>query len=247
MSAVATAVIGIVCFLGARELTSGGVAAAQRQLTPTSEVEAMLDRQAASDPMTSAIAEYFPNEWSEMRLAMAEDIKSSISSVEIERRAHARSRQFMVENAAATAASPTTPLLAAAKAETLLISQLQQENEQYCADFAVRGLQAGTRPSETAINLVGQAARARVIATRQGLDSPTRRAAPSDEDWGAVLDEMTRRGATEAMFNSLSDSSAASPQLQCSGGVIMYQAITSLPAEQGARVYAEVAKEAAKL
>ena len=39
---VAAVIVGGVAFVGAKQLTSGGIATAQRALTPTAEVEAQL-------------------------------------------------------------------------------------------------------------------------------------------------------------------------------------------------------------
>lgn len=246
LSTAAAVVVGALCFLGAKQLTSGGIASAQRALTPTAEVERRLDEMASGDPMLSAIADAFPAEWRAMRAEFANDIKSNLSRSEVERRAHARSRTFIISRASSTASAPSPALLNVVTAESLLISQLQMENEQACADFAMRGLQPGSRLSPAAVDLVGRAARARVLATREGLDVPTNREAASDDDWGAVLAAMEARGATPELLEAFSNPSAATAQQQCGGGVYLYQAVAGLPTEQAARVFAEMTREAAK-
>lgn len=246
LSTVAAVVVGAICFAGAKQLTSGGISSAQRAMTPKAEVERMLNERASADPMLSAISGAFPDEWETMRSELADDIKSSISSSEVESRAHARSRAFMLSKAASTAAAPSASLVAVANAEASLISHLQRENQQACADFAVRGLQPGTDLTPAAITLIGQAARARVFATREGVDSPVNRGPASDDDWAAVLAAMEARGASAENLQAFSNPSAANTQQQCDGGVYLYQAVASLPQEQAAKVFAEMTLEAAK-
>lgn len=246
LSTAAAVVVGAICFVGAKQLTSSGVSSAQRALTPKAEVERMLDERASADPMLGALSEAFPAEWGAMRAELANDIKSSISSTEVERRAHARSRAFMTSRASSTASAPNASLVAVANAEALLIAQLQRENEQACADFAMRGIQPGSTLSQTAVDLIGRAARARVFATREGIDSPISRRAASDDDWGAVLDAMEARGATAEHLGAFSNPSAATAEQQCASGVYLYQAVASLSEEQAATVFAEMTVEAAK-
>lgn len=246
LSTAAAVVVGAICFVGAKQLTSGGVSSAQRASTPKAEVERMLDERASADPMLSAISEAFPEEWEAMRSELADDVKSSISSSEVESRAHFRSRAFMLSKATSTAAASAASLVAVAKAEAGLISHLQGENQQACADFAVRGLQPGTDLSPAALSLIGQAARARVLATREGVDSPVNRGPASDDDWAAVLGAMEARGASAENLQAFSNPSAATTRQQCDGGVYLYQALASLPQEQAAKVFAEITVEAAK-
>lgn len=246
LSIAAAVVVGAICFAGAKQLTSSGVSSAQRALTPKAEVERMLDERASVDPMLGALSEAFPVEWRAMRAELADDIKSSISSSEVERRAHARSRAFMNSRASSTASAPSASLVAVANAEALLIAQLQRENEQACADFAMRGIQPGSTLSPIAVGLIGRAARARVFATREGIDTPISRGSASDDDWGAVLAAMEARGATPDLIQAFSNPTAATAGEQCGGGVYLYQAVVSLPTEQAARVFGEMTVEAAK-
>ncbi len=246
LSTLAAVVVGAICFAGAKQLTSSGVSSAQRALTPKAEVERILNERGAADPLLSAIAEAFPEEWRTMRSELADDIKSSISSSEVERRAHARSRAFMISRASSTAAASSESLVAVAAAEAALISQLQKDNQQACADFAVRGLQPGSALSQAAIDQIGRSARARVFATREGIDTPASREPASEADWEAVFAAMEALGATNSTIQAFSNPSAANTRQQCDGGVYLYQAIASLPQEQAARVFAELTVEAAK-
>lgn len=243
---VAAVVVGGVFFVGAKQLTSGGIATAQRALTPTAEVEAMLERFVANDPMYAALAENFPTEWATMRGELAADVKSDISMGELNARAHARSRAFMLERASATASAPTSALVRLLAAEADFISQLQRENVRYCADFGMRGLQPGTQLSPAMMQKLSLAGRARVIATRQGLDSPQRRDPSTDGDWALVGTTMEANGVPEATLEAIGNPAAASPEVQCEGTVQFYRALNELPPEQGAKLFGEITVEAAK-
>lgn len=243
---VAAVLVGAVCFVGAKQLTSGAWASGQRALTPTSEVEAMLDRLMTDEPMYQALAENFPSEWATMRRAMAEDVKSNLSTREINARAHARSRQFMLEHAPQLAAAPVEVLVPVVAAEAAFVRQLQAENVQYCADFGMRGLQPGSRPSVAAMAKLNEAGAAKIVAIRAGIDRPTRRVAGSEQDWARVLEAMGRNGAGQGTIAALAgDPSVATPETQCEGTVHLYRAIAELPPEQSAQLFAEITVQAA--
>lgn len=243
---VAAMVVGAVLTVVFSRLVPGGNAAAQRALIPTAEVEARLDRLVASEPMYIALSENFPTEWATMRREMAADIKSTMSVGELNARAHARSRAFVLQQAPATSSAPTAALVNLLAAETDFVAQLQRENTQYCADFGTRGLQPGIQLSPAARQKLGVAGGARILAIRQGLDSPQVRGPMTDEDSSALLDRMEANGTSEATFGAFDNSGGASPEAQCEGTVQLYRAMGQLPPEQSARVFSGIELEAAR-
>lgn len=237
---VAAAVGGAVLTVVFNQLASGGIATAQRALTPTAEVEAQLERWAANDPMFSALAKNFPTEWATMRGEMGADMKSGKSEGELNARAHARSRAFMLERLSAAASAPTAALTSVITTDADLVSRLQRENIQYCADFGTRGLQPGIELSPATMQKVMISGGNRIIAIRQGLDSPQRRGRATDDDYAALLDRMLANGTSDATLGAFENTATASPEMLCEGTVQIYRAMTELPPEQGARIFSEV-------
>lgn len=209
-------------------------------------VEQELDRLEAEDPMVMAIATNFPAEWPGLRALIVADAKSGMSVQEVTERAFVRSRAFMQERAPATAAASTPSLVSTVKGEAAFIAQLQQDNVQDCADFAMRGLKPTARLSATALARLAPAVQARVKATREGLDNPIERPSAREADWAAVMAGMQANGLSEAGVEAFQNPDSASLDDQCEGGVHLYRAVSELPPEQAARVYAEMTREAAQ-
>lgn len=210
-------------------------------------VEQQLDRLEAEDPMVMAIAANFPAEWPGLRAQIVSDAKSGMSVQEVTQRAFVRSRAFMQERAPATAAASTPSLVAAAKGESEFIAQLQKDNVQDCADFAMRGLKPTATLSASALARLSPAVQARVKATREGLDNPIERPAAGEADWAAVMAAMQANGLSAEGLESFQNPDAVPVDDQCEGGVHLYRAVSGLPPEQAARVYAEMTREAAQV
>lgn len=241
---LALVAVGLVAFLGAKTLVMGGISIAQNSLTPKADLEERLDRTVAGDPVMSALSESFPIEWQEMRSEMVADVRSSISALDVERRSHARTRAFMLGKTPEIAAAPSAALLEIARKDLALVSLLQEENEQHCADFGMRGLKPGSNLSPAAMQLAGQAARARVLAARQGTDSPQPRRPASDADWDNTFDVMQRNGTSDRVFAAFGGPTSTSAD-QCAAAVQLYRALSELPVDLAARVYASITLEAA--
>lgn len=242
------AAVGVcaVCFVGAKQLTSGGIAAARRLLTPQANVEASLERAISNQAGFTAIAQNFPTEWATMREEMAADIRSQMPMEEVSARAYARSRAFMLRQAEATASAPTPALIQMLASEFDLISALQRENVEYCADFGIRGLKPGAKFSPVTTQKLEVIFRARVIATRQGLDRPQRRNPSEDQDWALVATNMRANGVPDSTLEALKNPASASPDILCEGSVQFYRALYELPPEQGAKLFGDITRDAAK-
>jgi hypothetical protein len=239
-------VLGGVIFAGAKQITSGGIAGTQRLLNPTSNLEGMLDRALYKEPFFTALAEHFPTEWTIMREGMASDIRANRSMPDIMTRAHARTREFMLERASATASAPTDSLFRLLNAEFHFISQLQRENVGYCADFGTRGLPPETQLSPSMLEKFNVAAVARVIATRQGLDHPERRNVNTDDDWALLIRNMRANGVPESALDALQNPASSSPESVCEGTVHLFRALSDLNPIQGAKLYGEMIRDSAK-
>jgi len=229
------AVVGIAVYSGIKVMTGDG-----------GGVERQLDRLEARDPMVMAIATNFPAEWPDLRAQIVVDAKSGMSVQQVTERAFVRSRAFMQERAAATAAASTPTLVQAVRGEAAFISQLQKDNVQDCADFAMRGLKPTAALTPAALALLSPAVQARVKSTREGLDDPVQRPAAGEADWAAVMAGMQAKGLSDAGLAAFQSPDAAPVADQCEGGVYLYRAVSELPAEQAARIYAQMTREAAQ-
>lgn len=242
------AAIGVcaVSFVGAKQLASDGIATARRALTPRANVEASLERAISNQAGFTALAQNFPTEWATMREEMAADIKSQMPIEGVSARAYARSRVFMSRQAEATASAPTPALIQMLASEFDFISELQRENVEYCADFGIRGLKPGSKLSLVMMQKLDFIFRDRVIATRQGLDHPQRRNPSEDEDWALVATNMRANGVPDSTLEALKNPASASPDILCEGSVQFYRALYELPPEQGAKLFGEITRDAAK-
>lgn len=223
-----------------------GAYASLKVMTGASSVERQLDRLEAEDPMVMAIAANFPDEWPGLRAQMVADAQSGLSVREVTERAFVRARAFMQTLAPATAAASSTTLVQAVKGEAAFITQLQKDNVQDCADFAMSGLKPTATLTPAGLALLSPAVQARMKATREGLDNPIARPAASDDDWQAVMTRMQANGLSQAGLAAFQAPAAAPVADQCEGGVQLYRAVSELPPEQAARVYAQMTRDAAQ-
>lgn len=217
------AIVGIAVYLGLKLMTGGGVVQ-------------QLDRLEAQDPMIMAIATNFPEEWPGLRAQIVADARSGMSVQRVTERAFVRSRAFMQERVPATAAASTPTLVQAVRSEAAFIAQLQKDNVDDCADFAMRGLKPTATLTPAALALLSPAVQARVKGTREGLDDPVQRPAAGEADWAAVMSGMQAEGLSDAGLAAFQSPDAAPVADQCEGGVYLYRAVAELPAEQAARV-----------
>lgn len=195
-------------------------------------VEQIVDKLVADDPYWTAFEDAFPTDWATIRSQIASDLNARQSYDDIRQRVHLTARETMLRYAIFTAEAPTPTLLVQARAELAFVEQLQRENAQYCAEFALGGLPDDRVLSPQARKLADKAARAGITATRQGIDTPQQRPRSPREDWIVVHNARQRAGLVGQ------DVASASASKTCAFYVHLSRGIASMPPEQSARLFA---------
>jgi hypothetical protein len=213
---------------------------------PQSEVVAMLDREADTNPSLSSFRDLFPQDWEAFKEATSADIKSSISADEVKAKARARVRSFMIERVAWTAAAPSPDLNAALSAERAFVEQLSTDSVEICARYGLSGLNGSETLSAEASRLLNDAVRMRFNATSKGRDTPQAYGEITAADADVLISGMANAGASRPIIDLiLSDAASGTASQQCEGTVAIYRSMDNMADGQAARVYASILRGAA--
>lgn len=194
-----------------------------------------LDRLSKTDPVFSAIASKFPQEWTGIREDLARDYANSTSREEVIAAATQHLYEFIGSKAAATAAAPSSAIVDIIRAEREVLKTLQSTDETLCAQFAKGNLNGTTDLSDKTLNLMSVVGQKRVLATRLGTDSPQPRANPTDEDMATLDQAMAESDAPSdwAANTRLDDAQT------CSAALTSYNILATMPEDQAARIFSQ--------
>ena len=194
-----------------------------------------LDRLSKTDPVFSAIASKFPQEWTGIREDLAPDYANSTSREEVIAAATQHLHEFIGSKAAATAAAPSSAIVDIIRAEREALKVLQASDTSLCAQFARGNLARSPDLSDKALNQMSVVGQKRVVAIRLGTDSPQPRANPSEEDM-ATLDQAMLE--SDAPADWATDTRLGDAQT-CSAAITAYNILSTMPEDQAARIFSQ--------
>ncbi|MFN3230345.1 MAG: hypothetical protein ACK41P_10880 [Asticcacaulis sp.] len=210
-----------------------------QKIDPT-EFSQALDQEVKSNLFLSAISEHFPEVWSKFRLDLIEQVKAGKSHSEIQELSHNFGKKFMLDNVQYMSKAPDSALTDIVKLETLFIIKLSSSNVQLCADHTMSGLRPDVSLSPDLVSITEQVARARVIAIRKSMDKPVTRGAMTEDEWVEIFKLMIQLGLPVEILENAAGLQTAKPEVQCTWGVHLYQAMMAAPPELGNKAYAEL-------
>lgn len=239
-------IVGLLAFAGAKWAVQGGISAFQHS---ESNVSREFDNYASSDPMMQTFAETYPEDWSEFRSMMIENLRDqSITGSDMGRLAHDHMRAFMLSKTAALIAAPEASMVDMIEADGAFLRYLQSSDLNACAAHAMDGLGPDAALTAEGAALLAASVTQRLRAARAGETNPVARGELTEADTTALTDAMLASGLPESEVNALFDGSVmqASPQVQCDATVGMYDGLSALPADRASRVYAVILEGAAQ-
>ena len=210
--------------------------------SPT-DVEALFERSAADRDAARALKANFPDEYRQLLQRVADASRERGREAAVRETSQFMER-FIRSKANAIIAAPDRDLQRIGGGQVALIQALRDENVNLCAQYAVRGLTPGTRLSPATLALLSRLSVVVIEAARAG-EQPGRRPRPtlSDDDGRAWISAL--RDIDPAVARQMESNTAISqpPAGQCRAGVVLYEAVTRLPAATAANVTAFLVRE----
>jgi len=207
---------------------------------PPDPTEAFLKSPARAEAYT-ALERNFPEDYARIRAELDAMLKGGKSEAEVQARAFELFREFTNSHAEQTVQAPDAQLVALAHKQVALMTVLQQDNVEACAQITRVKFEsdAGLTPrSRAALSAVTAA---QLEATKAGMAAPNKREGLSGEAvFGSFTEALKRenvsQAAQEAAFADEADNPPAA--LVCEGGLGIARAIASMPPDQAAAMQA---------
>ncbi len=207
------------------------------------DVEALLERSPSDREAARALKANFPADYQRLLTQVAEANRTRGRAAASREMAEFMAR-FIRSKVNALLAAPDRELQRIGGAQVALVHALRDENVNLCADYSVRGLNPGARISAGTIALLSRLAVFIIEAARAG-EQPGRTPRPtlSEADGQAWIAEM--RAIDPAVARQIEGSGVGTepPNVQCRAGVVLYEAVTRLPAARAGNVTAFLIRE----
>ena len=206
--------------------------------------EAQLDREAARDPVISAIREADPALYARIRESAATQLSDGGSLDDVRTAVTGAARAYIGQQMGAIATAPSEAQLAAFTAERDLLVLLRGVDIETCANAAmgVPGERDPAGMDDRIGQAFGHAIAARLEAAAAGRAQPTEHAAVEPTDAQAVRDGMLAEGLDPRVVDGLlmGAINALSAQEKCDGTIGFSNAILAQPAASRERLVAMV-------
>jgi hypothetical protein len=219
-----------------RYVTTGNIFGAGSGGWTTERVDRELQAHPQAGELYRVVKASYPNEYQAF-LGRVLTVAKAESSMAVETEAFNFARQLTINHFEGFSRAPSGQIVDVARQYSLLVGTLQRTDVGLCARFVVGGLGPGTRPPREATEILGRIAVMQIRAARAGETRPVDPRPDLDQQEAAVLfREIERR--SPAAGRLLADERAlasAPPAQQCAAGLVIYEAIASLPVDAAAK------------
>jgi hypothetical protein len=219
-----------------RYVTTGNIFGAGSGGWTTERVDRELQAHPQAGELYRVVKASYPNEYQAF-LGRVLTVAKTESSMAVETEAFNFARQLTVGHFDGFSRAPSAQIVDVARQYSLLVSTLQRTDVNLCARFVVGGMGPGTRPPREATAILGRIAVMQIQAARAGETGPgVSRPDLNEQEAAAFFREIERR--SPAASRLLADERAltsAPPAQQCAAGLVIYDAIISLPADAAAK------------
>jgi hypothetical protein len=207
------------------------------------DVEAMFERSPPDREATESLKANFPADYQRLLERVAEVSRTDGREAAI-LETGAFMRRFIGSKANAITAAPVRELQRIGGGQLALIRVLRDENVGLCAQYAISEPPPGTRMPASALPVLAHLSVYVIEAARAG-EQPgrTRRTTLSEADSRAWLAAMRAIDPATTHLIETDTVTRQPPEAQCRAGVVVYEAVTHLPAATAANVTAFLVRE----
>jgi hypothetical protein len=247
-SKIAVPIVVIMVAGGAQFITRSGVTAYQNATRDYSLSWAEMEKSSEFRDMFLAFKESFPEEYVKFRNLMLDQMKSGTSGDELRKLSYFNVKALLGEKVRLLAQADHNALSQWRQDQENVIHALKEEGQIVeCGHFAVSGLGPDDKPRGKAKEAVFAATATQLRLSAQAEQKPVGRriGEPSDADGIAMVEGLTRNGATNTDLTFLSDLSKAPAEKQCAIGELMLRSIGQMSPDKHDRWMAYIASEAA--
>lgn len=224
-------VLVIVLVIGA---AIGGYFALQ-WLSPFSEAGFDRGLESAAPRVVAALKDKYPTEYAAFRSDMLARAKRGDSNEALKTAVRSWLQKFMAERQKYVPVTPDAELTTLMNSARDVIQFLQTVGDAPCAGFGVGGDAGLTTVPPGATDLFDASGEAGIFAMHAGMKTPVEHKPSTEADVQVLIDEMKRRGLTDAQVGTFLDGSIVSQPAseQCKISVVLYQSLVSVPLEHG--------------
>jgi hypothetical protein len=200
---------------------------------------------ASSGAIFRAIKREFPQDYEAMLTDMLRQAMASSEDVAaLERVGFNAVRTFYVTRLREILNAPAPALNAYNARELALLKTLSEQDKALCSMYATTGFQPGTQVPPAVQPAMLDVGLAMIGAAKAGIGRPVdpQRGHMAAEDGTALVAKLRELDPSETMRRYLAgdQTAIADPVEGCRVGIVLYTAIAALPAEQSARVTANI-------
>ena len=181
------------------------------------EFEALVDHPVAG-PAMREVRDHFPDEWVRLR-AIAVSQPPDVTAAQLGGLFQQEMARFTGSHRSDVAAAPDENHAAIVRSTLALMEILQPENVAACAALATMGpIPAGIQLSDDASSALRDVGFSNLVAIREGIAHPTRRAEPSDADIQQLMTLLRQTHAsasTLGLMDGTIDEQTAAPAANC--------------------------------
>jgi hypothetical protein len=222
--------IAIAFVIGVGLLRCSNVVGQFNQPTVAEQMEAE-----ANDPERGQdlriIRDSFPEQWARL-IAAVEALGIRATSEEVNSTVREEMRLFMRRRSPELGAAPDAQLAAIVRGQRDLMVILQRRDVGLCAAFAANGNLPNTDLPPEAGPVIAGLGRASLVALREAVAHPQRRAQPSEEDGRRLWQVLNSQGAsaqTLALLEGTTPFETAAQRDRCAAGLAYMNALLALP------------------
>ena len=206
-----------------------------------SVVEKLQTTQPEMAKMFATMQQKFPAEYADFNKSVTAAARKGGNSDEARAAGLNAMRQFMKGHIQDLAQAPSANLVAFNRQQIAVAKAFSAVDPTLCAHFVMTGLQPGDRPSESLVKELGKAGVVQMDGIAAGRQSPAGRKVDviSDADAGAMVAALRTAGLNDAdlkIFGSPTGLATAPLGTQCRLGIRLLEGVSTMPADQAARI-----------